>query len=335
MHGLYLLFWVQEKGVSPAIVAGGLAAGDLAVMLFELPTGWIADRWSPRTSLIMGSLVQAAGMVACWRAPGTLSVVAGTLIIALGDAFRSGADQALLYRTCAALNRADDFRRIEARTHAVTLIALVVLVVTGGAIVGRWGFAAGWVTETILCALGAIFALMMAAPPPAFAGHSPVEGVTGQPESWTLLISPRLFRAVLPASLIGAAASAASFVAQTGSGVSAESVTWLVAALALAEAGGALIGSRQLRFARSSFLLALAGVVVAAGMVGPLLGGAAALVLAGLEGVAYPARAAAIQSMASDAVRARAASLASACDMAMSSIMLPLAGIIRSRRRVP
>ena len=61
MHGLYLLFWVQEKEVSPAIVAAGLAAGDLAVMLFEVPTGWVADRWSPRTSLINLSLTPVPG----------------------------------------------------------------------------------------------------------------------------------------------------------------------------------------------------------------------------------------------------------------------------------
>ncbi len=261
------------------------------------------------------------------------SVVAGTLIIALGDAFRSGADQALLYRTCAALNRVDEFRRIEAWTHAVTLMALVVLVVAGGAMVGRWGFAAGWVAETLLCALGAILALMMATPPAV--GDVPnAEAAEQDKRTWKRLVSPRLLRVILPASVIGAAASAASFVAQTGSAVSPESVTWLVAALSLVEAAGSLVGSQQLRLARPSWLLALTGVVVAVAMVKSSLGGAAALVLAGLAGVAHPARAAAIQSLASDAIRARAASLSSACDMAMSSITLLLAGIIRSRRRI-
>jgi predicted MFS family arabinose efflux permease len=333
MHGLYLLFWVQEKDVSPAIVAAGLAAGDFAVMLFELPTGWVSDRWSPRSSLIIGSLVQVAGMVACWLAPGTVSVVAGTLIIALGDAFRSGADQALLYRTCAALNRVDQFRQIEGRAHAVTLIALVVLVVAGGAIVGRWGFAAGWIAETLLCGAGVILALLMATPPAATDPPNSAD-VERADQSWKLLTSPGLFRVILPASIIGAAASAASFVAQTGSSASPESVTWLVAALALVEAAGSLAGSRLFRFVRPSWLLGLTLAVVGAAVVGPFLVGAAALLLAGLSGAAHPARAAAIQTLASDAIRARAVSLASACDMAVSSITLPLAGVIRSRRRI-
>jgi hypothetical protein len=331
MHGLYLLFWVQEKGVSPAILAAGLAAGDLAVMLFELPTGWVADRWGPRTSLIIGSIVQVTGIVTCWLTPGIVSVVAGTLIIAFGDAFRSGADQALLYRTCAALHHVSEFRRIEARAHAVTLIALVVLVVSGGAIVARWGFAAGWITEALLCSVGVVLAVMMATPPAA--GDLP-DAAKAEPanQSWKRLTSLGLFRVILPASVIGAAASAASFVAQTGS-TSPGFVTWLVAATALAEAAGSLVGSRPFRLFRSSYLLVLTFVALGAVFVGPILVGAAALVLAAISGAAHPARAVAIQTFATDAIRARAVSLANACDMAASSIALSLAGIIGSQHR--
>ena len=50
-------------------------------------------------------------------------------------------------------------------------------------------------------------------------------------------------------------------------------------------------------------------------------------------GIVAPLRAAAIQRLASDSIRARAASAASACDMAVSIIVLPLAGFWRSRWR--
>ena len=48
MHGLYLLWWVEERQVPAASVAAILAAGDLAVLAFELPTGWFADRFGHR-----------------------------------------------------------------------------------------------------------------------------------------------------------------------------------------------------------------------------------------------------------------------------------------------
>ena len=55
------------------------------------------------------------------------------------------------------------------------------------------------------------------------------------------------------------------------------------------------------------------------------------LVLSLLDGLALPLRSVAIQRLANDAVRARAASLASACDMALKMIALPLAGSWRGR----
>jgi MFS family permease len=63
MHGLYLFWWVQERHVSPVAVATILAAGELTLMAIEVPTGWLADRFGHRTSMIVGSLVQILGML--------------------------------------------------------------------------------------------------------------------------------------------------------------------------------------------------------------------------------------------------------------------------------
>jgi hypothetical protein len=50
-----------------------------------------------------------------------------------------------------------------------------------------------------------------------------------------------------------------------------------------------------------------------------------------LAGVALPLRATAIQRLSADHLRARAASLASACDMVLSTMLLPAAGVWRGR----
>ena len=118
MHGLYLLWWVQEKHVSAATVALILALGDLALMALEVPTGFFADTFGHRKSLIAGSAVQVAGMLLCWLGQGVPGLLAASLLVGLGDAFRSGADQALLYRTCVALDCETYFQRIQGRTYA-------------------------------------------------------------------------------------------------------------------------------------------------------------------------------------------------------------------------
>ena len=89
MHGLYLLWWVQKKHVSAFAVAVMLAAGDLALMALEVPTGWFADRFGHRTSLILGSMAQVLGMLLCWLGQGISGLLAASLFVALGDGFRS------------------------------------------------------------------------------------------------------------------------------------------------------------------------------------------------------------------------------------------------------
>jgi MFS family permease len=342
MHGLYLLWWVQEKDMSAAVVATVLAAGDLALAAFEVPTGWIADRVGHRASLIAGSLVQIAGMLFCWLGEGLPGLVAASLLVALGDGFRSGADQALLYRSCRALEREHDFQRFEALARAVQTIALVLLVIAGGALVQTWGFAVGWAAETALCVAGLALACAMTEPPAASSqahddsgpdepGEASVARRPSYRRSW---ISTRMAVVMLPAGLIGAAASAGSFLHQTRGGLDATQVTLAVAAFALAEAAGALVAMRLPRVDAHGLaaLAAPAVVLVALAAARPDTLVLAAVGLSFLAGVAGPLRAAAIQRLAADEVRARAASLASACDMAISTVVLPLAGLVRSAR---
>ncbi len=332
MHGLYLFWWVQEKQMSPAIVATVLAAGDLALMGLELPTGWFADRFGHRASLIVGSFVQVMGILWCWLGEGVSGLVTASVLVALGDGFRSGADQALLYRTCLALDREDDFQKIHARTEAVALGALVLLVLIGGVIVHTGGFAMGWFAETMLCLLGLAIACVMMEPP----AHSGRTGEDGATNDSTPIRYRSLAMSIMPAALLGGAASVASFLAQTTGANSPAKVTLLVATLTAAEAGGSALASRlppatprdQIQLAAFGSLLSMSEVAMPATL--PLV----ALALAFVSGVAQPLRAAAIQRLAADGIRARAASAASACDMAVTTIVLPLAGLWRSRRRL-
>jgi hypothetical protein len=85
--------------------------------------------------------------------------------------------------------------------------------------------------------------------------------------------------------------------------------------------------------ARSQAILAGCGVVaMATALAQPsaLLPGVVGLAF--LLGLAHPLRAAAIQRLATDGVRARAASIASACDKVCDTIALTLAGLSRHRR---
>jgi hypothetical protein len=133
---------------------------------------------------------------------------------------------------------------------------------------------------------------------------------------------------ILPAAFLGAAASAGSFILQTRGGRSASGVTLLVALITLADAAGSALATRLPAVSlRAQVSLAAVGAIIA----GVALAIPAALMpstiaLAFAAGVSHPVRAAAIQRLANDDLRARAASVASACDMAFSTITLLMTG---------
>jgi MFS family permease len=329
MHGLYVLWWVQEKHVSVAAVAAVLAAGDLALTFLEIPTGWLADRFGHRASLVAGSLLQIAGMLFAWLGTGIPGVLASSLVIAAGDAFRSGADQALLYRSCVAVGDAG-FQRREAQARGLQLAALVGFVLAGGAIVDRWGFAAGWIVETICCVIGLAIACAMVEPPvddEAIAFRSPQAERSSGP---VRLLS--LFPLIVPAGIVHAAASAGTFFVQSAVDRGPAEATILIATVTLAEAVGSFVASRVTAGVRAQALLAVLGMGAAvAAFVVPAAFQPALVALSFLVGLMFPLRAAAIQHAASDAVRARAASLASAVDKVLATVALLAAGVMPRR----
>jgi hypothetical protein len=341
MHGLYLLWWVQEKRVPPAVVAATLAAGDVALAALEVPTGWLADRFGHRVSLIVGSGAQVAGILVFWLGQGATGLLLATLLVALGDAFRSGADQALLYRSCVALDREAAFRTIEATTRAIELVALVGLVLAGGAIVEAWGFGIGWLIETVVCATGLTIALAMVEPPVGDDEPAPEapEATTRQIGAGTCAVRQRsgkvtdLIPLIVPASLLGSAASAALFLAQTAGGSGPARLSMLVAIVTCAEAAGSMLAAHLAAGSRSQIGLAgLGAIVTTAAFTLPAAFTPAVVALSFLFGVAYPLRAAAIQRLAADRMRARAASTASAFDKAFTAIGLVCAGLLPPRQ---
>jgi MFS family permease len=333
LHGVYLVWLVQERGFAPALVATMLAAGDLCVFALEVPTGWLADRLGHRISLIVGSALQVLGMLAFWQAATPAGLLTASLLVAAADAFRSGADQALLYRSCAALGREREFQSIHARTEAVTQVALVVMLVAGGVIVSVAGYPAAFATEVACCLVGFVLACLMTEPPGTDGelDHDDVEtsrSVVAGPRAWAVAWL------IVPAAVLDGVAGAAAFLAQTRDDASVAGVTGLVAAITLGEAAGAWLAARAWQSdGRHLGLLAFGAAAVAVPLF--FLAGApvTAVALAVVLGLISPLRAAALQRAASDGARARIASLASACDMACTTLGLLAAGAWSARRR--
>jgi hypothetical protein len=110
-------------------------------------------------------------------------------------------------------------------------------------------------------------------------------------------------------------------------------MTLLVAGVTLAEAAGAIVGAQLRASVRRQFLATTAAsALIAVALSLPEASMPAVIALCFLMGMVHPLRAALIQREASDQVRARAASIASAVDKAVATVGLIWAGVLPQRK---
>lgn len=113
-----MLYLLHVKGLSftQAMFLSSASAISLAVL--EVPTGVVADKLGRKASLLFGALLLSLSMIVYVFATSFLLCMVAEMIFALGWAFKSGADTALLYDSLVAIGRESEFQDIEGRARA-------------------------------------------------------------------------------------------------------------------------------------------------------------------------------------------------------------------------
>ncbi|HEX8864899.1 MAG TPA: MFS transporter, partial [Lentzea sp.] len=85
-----------DSGLSDASISVLLAIWSTTAVVFEVPSGAIADRFSRRSSLVAAGVLQAAGYASWVVFPSFWGFAAGFVLWGLGGTLTSGAFEALL-----------------------------------------------------------------------------------------------------------------------------------------------------------------------------------------------------------------------------------------------
>jgi MFS transporter, DHA3 family, tetracycline resistance protein len=92
--GVNLVYQVERVGLNPfQLVLVGTAL-ELTCFLFEIPTGVVADVYSRRTSVIIGTIVLGVGFIIMGAVPNFWVILLSQVICGIGYTFTSGAQQA-------------------------------------------------------------------------------------------------------------------------------------------------------------------------------------------------------------------------------------------------
>ncbi len=104
----------------------------VAIVAMEIPSGWMADVWGRKKTLILGSILGSAGFLVYSFSYGFWAFVIAEIILGIGHSFVSGADSALLYDSLKADNKTDKYVREEGRITSVGNFAEAIAGVVGG-----------------------------------------------------------------------------------------------------------------------------------------------------------------------------------------------------------
>jgi MFS family permease len=151
-----LLLWVpvfyeyqRRIGLDDTQIFGIQSIYYVVFALFEIPTGFMADRLGPRRCLEWGAFVLVLANVLPPLSPTYGGMLTHFLMIALARSLISGASSAYLYDWLAAHGRSEEYKAAEGRARAWSLYGRVVCWAVVGALMEWQLHAPYWITAGV------------------------------------------------------------------------------------------------------------------------------------------------------------------------------------------
>lgn len=128
---IVVLFY-QQNGMTMSQIFILKSIYSVAMVATELPSGYLADVWGCRKTIIWGSILGALGMLIYSFSSDFYSFVCAEIVLGIGFSFVSGADSAILYDSLKAENREDDYIKYEGSITSAGNFAEALAGIAGG-----------------------------------------------------------------------------------------------------------------------------------------------------------------------------------------------------------
>ena len=194
---------IVEHGVSPVSLSILLMSWSASAIVFELPSGVLADRVSRRRLLILACVLKSGCFVAWIVEPSFWGFMVGFVLWGMESAIRSGAEEAFVYDAVRHKGDGQGFERVFGRGAAVGSLGTGLAFLAGGYLVDSVGYA----PVLFVSAVSPLFAALL-----VYAWSEPREArrATPKPTFWrtvksgvrSVLRSKSLFAVVVVAVLL-------------------------------------------------------------------------------------------------------------------------------------
>lgn len=127
-----IVLFFQENGLTlhEAFLLQSVFA--FTLMIFEIPTGYLSDRWGRKNTIISGSMFGLIGIIVYALSSGFWDFCAAEILLALMVSFHSGTKDAMLYDTLLEINQSGEYMKIIGQKQFLGFMSQAVASILGG-----------------------------------------------------------------------------------------------------------------------------------------------------------------------------------------------------------
>jgi len=182
---IWVIYLQDFRGMSLTQVGTIESISWITVVVAEVPTGAVADRWGRRVSLAFAGGIFCLGSVVFAFSSSYVILLVAYVIVALAMTLYSGAGHALLFDTLRQLGRTREYEKHIGRSEALAFGSMLIATLLAGPLVALVGYSATILLGAIAIGIGGAVALFLREPPRSeaeFSGRQPGQnGVAAAP----------------------------------------------------------------------------------------------------------------------------------------------------------
>ncbi len=160
IYAFYTILFI-ERGQSVTEVALLIALWSVFAILFEIPSGILADRWNRRNMLVWASVLQGFCFVIWFFSYSFIMFAAGFVFWALAGAFTSGTEEGLIFDNLKSDNREEDFAKVYGKARFFEHAGSITGIASAGIIAGFINIEVISLISAAVCFINVIFAMQL------------------------------------------------------------------------------------------------------------------------------------------------------------------------------
>jgi MFS family permease len=191
------LFW-EERGMTIQMVVYTEIIFAITVVVAEVPTGIIADKWSRKKMIVLSACMGFCEFLILVFATEFWHFALVVFLAAIGNSASSGAENALLYDSLLSAGKEQSFEKYLGRLNALDIVSTIIAALSGSLLANHYDYAFNYWVSLVAMLVSLCVTLKLTEP----AKHSGIDDDQPIPIQAYLTASARFFRNNLGVRLV-------------------------------------------------------------------------------------------------------------------------------------